>query len=68
VGIHHELMTAAARQIIASKLWSVLQAHGDALELLELAEEVLDEVTPRVDSGSPSKVIPSISGGTSTLS
>ena len=26
-------------------------AHGDALELLEFAEEVLDQVTPFVDLG-----------------
>lgn len=42
VGIHLELMTAAARWMIAVKLSSV----GDTLEAFQLAEEILDQVPP----------------------
>src|SRR5258708_7896374 len=45
-------MTAAARWIMAWKLWSVLSARmGDAFELFEFTEEVLDEMTPFVHLG-----------------
>jgi hypothetical protein len=53
-------------------------AHGDAFELLELAEEVLDEMPPFVhllvdarasrSAISASKANPSMSGGTPTVS
>ena len=46
-----EFMTVAARSMDAVKLLSVLQAHGDALVLLELAKEVLDQVAPFVGGG-----------------
>jgi hypothetical protein len=57
VEVHRELMIAAARWMKAAKLASVLSAHGDAFELLELAEEVRSGIPVgserRRESGQP---------------
>ena len=52
VEIHREFITAAARWMIGGEaLVGFVGAHGDAFEFLELAEEILDQVTPLVDFG-----------------